>query len=260
MKIFLLNSSGNVGKSTIAREVFAPRMKDALIVEIETVNSSSAKFPNLQTKKYKADDDFTQIYMDLIENENVIVDVGASNLSAFWTEMSKFAGVATLFDLFVVPTRSNDKIQEDTYKTIRFLRSEGIDDGSIKVIFNGVEHGVERDFEMLLSVDFAFDTSLYLDKNESLFNDLGFLRQTIADIYTPDTEKYKSKILKEKDPAEKIRLLKMDLANRMAAPVKERMDYIFETVTGLKSEWDDTDQNEAEAETEGATNEDDEDL
>ena len=76
MKVFILNSSGNVGKSTIAREVFASRMQDALIIEIETVNSSSAKFDSINTKKYKANDDFTHIYMDMIENENVIMDVG----------------------------------------------------------------------------------------------------------------------------------------------------------------------------------------
>jgi len=233
MKIFILNSSGNVGKSTIAREVFASRMDNALIVEIETVNSSSAKFSSINTKKYKADDDFSTIYMDLIENENVIVDVGASNLSTFWKEVSKFAGISTLFDLFIIPTRSNDKIQEDTFKTIRFLHSEGIDDSTIKVIFNGVENTVERDFEMLLSVDFPFDESLYIDKNESLFNDLGFLRLTIEDIYTSDTEKYKNQILKEKDVANKLKLVKMDLANRMAVPVRARMDYIFSRVTGI---------------------------
>ncbi len=237
MKVFILNSSGNVGKSTIAREVFASRMQDALIIEIETVNSSSAKFDSINTKKYKANDDFTHIYMDMIENENVIMDVGASNLSAFWVEMSKFAGIAELFDFFIVPTKSNDKIQEDTYKTIRFLRSEGIEDEKIKVIFNGVENGVERDFEMLLTADFAFDTTLYLNKNESLFNDLGFLRQTILDIYTPDTETYKEMILEEKDPTEKFKLIKRDIANRMAVKVKEKMDYIFEETIGLKSCW-----------------------
>jgi len=237
MKIFILNSSGNVGKSLLARELFYPRLEDAKIIEIETVNSGSSGFENLNIKKFKADDDFMDIYMEIIENENLILDVGASNLAAFWEETSKFAGVNTLFDLFVIPTGVRGKLQEDTYKTIRFLRSEGIPDDKIKVIFNGVENSVENDFEMLLSVDFNFDTSLYIRKNESLFNDLGFLKKTIRDIYNPDINCYKSQILSEKDQREKLRLVKMDLSNRQAVNVKQQMDYVFWTVTGKKSAW-----------------------
>ena len=258
MKIFILNSSGNVGKSLLARELFYPRLKDAKLIEIETVNSDSSNFDSLNITKFKADDDFMEIYTEIITNENLILDVGASNLAAFWEETSKFAGINMLFDLFVIPTGVRGKLQEDTYKTIRFLRSEGIEDEKIKVIFNGVENSVESDFEMLLSVDFNFDTSLYIRKNESLFNDLGFLKKTIKDIYNPDIDCYKKHILEEKDPKEKLRLVKMDLSNRQAVNVKEQMDYVFSEVTGQKSAWvSDTDKKEINKKKEI---EDDEDL
>lgn len=258
MKIFILNSSGNVGKSLLARELFYPRLKDAKLIEIETVNSGSSSFDSLNITKFKADDDFMEIYTEIITNENLILDVGASNLAAFWEETSKFAGINMLFDLFVIPTGVRGKLQEDTYKTIRFLRSEGIEDEKIKVIFNGVENSVESDFEVLLSVDFNFDTSLYIRKNESLFNDLGFLKKTIKDIYNPDIDCYKNHILKEKDPKEKLRLVKMDLSNRQAVNVKEQMDYVFSEVTGCKSAWvSDTDKKEINEKKEI---EDDEDL
>ena len=39
MRIFVLNSSGNVGKSIVSREVLYPFMENAKIIEVETVNS-----------------------------------------------------------------------------------------------------------------------------------------------------------------------------------------------------------------------------
>jgi len=237
MKIFILNSSGNVGKSLLARELFYPRFEDARILEIETVNSGSAKFTNLNIDKFKATDDFSEIYMKILETENVIVDVGASNLSAFWEAISEFAGVGDLFDIFVVPSRSTEKIQTDTYKTIDFLRSEGIEDERIKVIFNDVQKSVESEFEVILNAPFPFDTDLSIMSNVSLYNDLGFLRKTIADIYTPDINTYKVQILEAKEPKDKLALVKVDLANRQAQKIKVQMDSVFEGVTGLSPIW-----------------------
>jgi len=237
MKIFILNSSGNVGKSLLARELFFPRLENCKIIEIETVNSGNSDFDSLNVSKYKADDDFTDIYMDILENDNVILDVGASNLALFWDKMSEFAGVDTIFDIFVVPTGVRAKLQEDTYKTILFLQGEGIPNEKIKVIFNGVENTVSEDFKMLLSVDFDFDEELFIRKNEVLFNDLGFLKKTIKDIFQEDVNYYKSLILNETDKKQKLLLIKTDLSNRQSATMKKQMDLVFEKVTGLESAW-----------------------
>jgi len=237
MKFMVLNSSGNAGKSLLSRELLYPRLLDTKIVEIETVNSGGSKFESLNILKFKGDGDFTDVYMEILENENIILDVGASNLTRFWESMSTFAGVETLFDYFIVPTSTRGKIQEDTFKTINFLHSEGIPTEKIKVVFNEVVASVKQDFEVLLSVDFPFDDNLYIKKNESLFNDLGFLKKTIFDIYNPDLDFYKPLFLKEKDGKEKLRLIKMDLANRQAQIVKERMDSVFESITGEKALW-----------------------
>lgn len=44
MKFFVLNSSRNVGKTTITRELIYPFIESPKIIEIETVNSSSEHF------------------------------------------------------------------------------------------------------------------------------------------------------------------------------------------------------------------------
>jgi len=237
MKIFVLNSSGNAGKSLITRELFYPRMENAKIIEIETVNSGGNAFSCLNIQKYKGDEDFTSVYMDVMENENLILDVGASNLTVFWENMKQFAGVEETFDYFVIPTSSSQKIQEDTFKTIEFLRSEGIPDEKIKVIFNKVSTTVQQDFEVLLSVDFPFSEELYLKNNEALFNDLGFLKKTIFEIFNPDINGYKAQIMSAKTGEERLKLVKMDLSNRQAQKIKVRMDAIFEEITENKALW-----------------------
>jgi len=41
MKVVVINFSGNVGKSTIAAHLLKPRMNDAKIFSIETLNVSA---------------------------------------------------------------------------------------------------------------------------------------------------------------------------------------------------------------------------
>jgi len=233
MKFFVLNSSGNVGKSLISRELLYPRLEDSLIIEVETVNRGSKEMSHLNVEQFKSGDDFMNLYLKLMEIENVIVDVGASNLAVFWEQMSEYAGIESLFDLFIIPTVPGDKEMTDTYKTILFLRSQGINDSKIKVIFNRIKNTVENDFSVLLSADFDFDTTLAI-KESSLFKDLGFMKQTIADIYNPNLDYYKSQILSAKEPKEKLLLVKKDLANRMAVKTKEDLDYIFSSISGLE--------------------------
>lgn len=231
MKICVLNSSGNVGKSLITRELFYSRLTDPLIIEVETVNKGSKEIGHLNVTQFKSGDDFTNLYLKLMEIENVIVDIGASNLANFWEQMSAFDGVVGLFDKFVIPTTSGDKEMTDTYKTIAFLRSQGIDDSKIDVVFNRVKSSVQNEFQILLSADFDFDKDLYV-KESSLFKDLGLMKQTINDIYNEDLNFYKPLILSETDPREKLLLVKKDLSNRMAHTIKYNLDAVFKMITG----------------------------
>jgi len=234
MKIMTLNSSGNVGKSMIARELLYPRFEDALIIEVETVNKSSKDFGGgLNVWQFRPGGQYDELYLKIIENENVIVDVGASVLSEFWSEMSAFAGLEMLFDRFVVPTTSDEKQLTDTYKTIRFLRANGIDDEKIKVVFNRVKKSVDAEFSALLKADFDFDESFWIHESP-LFSELGLIKKTVADIYNPDLDYYKKKILAAADPKEKVVLLKSDLSNRMAHKVIENFDDLFTRITGEK--------------------------
>ncbi len=242
MKAMVLNSSGSVGKSTITRELFAPRLDNPLIIEVEGQNTSTKDFLDKKGKKYfdlkVFDGNFENLYLDLIENEDVIVDVGASQLENFFVELDKIAGVEMLFDYFIVPTIPTDKAQNDTIKTLVFLQNKGILLDKIKVIFNAVKNSVEQDFDILIKAaknfGFDLDTELYIRENK-VFNELGLMRKTLADIYCSDLNYYKDKIINERDSAKKLAYVKIDMANRMGHTAIDDLDFVFEKITGQKS-------------------------
>lgn len=234
MKFFVLNSSGNVGKSTITREVLYSFMPSAKIFEIETVNSSSTGF-NIDVEKITDFTNFEDIYLKFLENDDLILDVGASNLSAFCNKLMEFAGVETLFDYFIIPTIPNEKVATDTARTVLFLQSLGVPNEKIKVVFNGAD--TISEFEILLlqeeKINYKFDKSLFVPKS-NLFKELGILRKTINEIYCENVDIYKNDILKA-EAKDKLRLIKTDLANRMAVAIYPKLKEIYELITNVKA-------------------------
>lgn len=262
MRFFVLNSSGNVGKTTVTRELLYSFLDNPKIIEIETVNSSSEHFKSMNVEKIEDFTNFEEIYLKIIETDNLIVDIGASNLSAFMEKISEFAGVETLFDLFIIPTVAGDKVATDTARTILFLKELGIEDEKIKVIFNNALNIEE--FDILLKqekrLDFKFDRDLFIPKSK-LFMELGIIRKTINEIYNEDVNAYKELILNA-EPKEKMRLIKQDLCNRMAVSIYPTLRTIFEKITGLEavSNVAEIEANKAETKNENSISDDDEEL
>ena len=232
MKIMILNSSGNVGKSTIT-SLFSTKMESTKIIEVETVNKGNSEVAGLDVFKFDSKDNFADCYEQIVMNENVVLDIGASSLGNFMDSLAEYAGIETLFDVFIIPSISDDKIQTDTFKTIQFLRALEVEDSKIKVIFNRVKNTVEAEFSDLLNAPFDFDTSLFI-KESSVFKELGFLRLTADEVFHEDAMYYTQKMLIEKDTKQKAMFLKMDLTNKMLHKTKENLDYIFEKTTGEK--------------------------
>jgi MinD superfamily P-loop ATPase len=67
MKICILNGSGKIGKSSIAREVFYTNMEDCILYEIESNNSGSDKFNLDNYFKIAASGFDEDIYSDLLK-------------------------------------------------------------------------------------------------------------------------------------------------------------------------------------------------
>ncbi len=240
MKIVVLNSSGNVGKSTITKEFLYPRLTDALIVEIETINASNINNGRLNITRYDVNEDISDLYMKCIENENIIVDIGASNLSAFFEKVLDFEGFLDMFDYFVIPSVSTIKETEDTIKTILFLQNIGVAEEKIKVIPNKVKNDVDIEFSVLFkNTPIEIDKTIFI-KESKLFSDLALLKMDIKEVYQDDLDFYKPKIIDAETPKEKMRFIKMDMCNRMAHSLIKNFDEMFENLFGVSSQKGDT--------------------
>ncbi|MFM9428021.1 MinD-like ATPase involved in chromosome partitioning or flagellar assembly [Variovorax sp. GrIS 2.14] len=136
MKICVLNLSGNVGKSTLAVHLLAAYAPGARIVSVESVNATAANdVQGLDVEALSASR-FKEIFREIMMGDNVIVDVGASNVAAFMTEMKRFKSAVGEFDLVLVPTVPADKQQRDTIATIDWLHDLGLDAHKVRVVFN----------------------------------------------------------------------------------------------------------------------------
>lgn len=135
-RIVVLNTSGNVGKTTIAIHLLSAFRPDAKYISVENFNNSEARdVESLLLEEIKASD-FRHIYRQLMLEDDVIVDVGASNVEKFMEELTKYQSAVKQFDMIVIPTVPDSKQQKDTIETIEWLNKLGVPGNKIRVIFN----------------------------------------------------------------------------------------------------------------------------
>lgn len=229
MKIGVINFSGNVGKSTVARHLLAPRMNNAQIISVESINSDGTEEDAVRGKQFG----------DLIEAlalmDNVVVDIGASNVEDFISRMAQYRGSHEDFDYFVIPTVGKQKQQRDTISTIDALTELGIPAKKIRVVFNMVEieDAPERVFSGIFEYAAAEKTFTLRPDAVIHMNDIyGKLRgseQTIADILS-DPADLKEQLKAAKDADEKLRISRQIGVKRLAAGVTEELNAVFKAL------------------------------
>jgi MinD-like ATPase involved in chromosome partitioning or flagellar assembly len=136
MKICVLNLSGNVGKTTLTAHLLGAFRPQAKIISVESVNHTDATNIDSLTIEELNAHRFRDIYRELMMSDDLIVDVGASNVAVFMDELMKYRSAAGEFDMIVVPTVPADKQQKDTIATIEWLHQLGIEGHKIRVVFN----------------------------------------------------------------------------------------------------------------------------
>ena len=120
MKVAVINFSGNVGKTTIARHLLAPRIAGAEVIAIESINADDGQASALRGSQFGE----LQEYLQTVDN--VVVDIGASNVEELLSLMRKYRGSHEDFDYFVIPTVPALKQQQDTIATLAELARIGI--------------------------------------------------------------------------------------------------------------------------------------
>jgi hypothetical protein len=155
MKIVVAGISGNLGKSTLAAHMLVPRMNNAKLIIVESINQDTKDLVG-DSEKIRGEE-FRRIYVELVLNNDLVVDVGASNAEAFFEGLSSFNQGYDEVDLFVIPTVPGAKEQAESILTARMLAAMGVEKNKIKIVFNRVKRSVEDEFPDIFNAATAFD-------------------------------------------------------------------------------------------------------
>ncbi len=145
-KIAVLNNSGNVGKSTVCQTFLMPRIANAELIRVETINNDG-----LEEKGVSAHN-MTQV-IEKIDNSSIsVIDIGSSNIENFMSGLKRNKGSHEDIDFFLVPTTPEVKQQKDTISTIDDLLDMNIQHENIGLLLNKVDDRAEldRQFKTLL--------------------------------------------------------------------------------------------------------------
>lgn len=233
MKVAVINFSGNVGKTTVAGHLLKPRMGDAPIYSIESINAG-ADSDGLEVEKMKGKK-FGALVDELMTLDSAIIDVGASNVEDFLKLMQQYNGSHEEFDYFVVPVVKEKKVQADTVNTIRALQSLGIEKQRIRVVFNKVEmdESVHDDFAALYGLaesekSCVIRLGAVIYANE-IFERLKAVGKSLGEINADKTD-YRAQLREAKDDAEKEMCVQMVALKRLAVTANKNMDDVFKAV------------------------------
>jgi hypothetical protein len=236
MKIAVINFSGNVGKTTVARHLLLPRIARAELVAVESINADDDQGQALRGRQFAE----LQEYLQTVEN--VVVDIGASNVEELLTLMRRYRGSQDDFDCFVVPTVPALKQQQDTIATLVELTRLGVPASRVKLVFNMAEDelDVSRAFDPLLSFVAArpiaeADTRRRLGTNE-IYERVKGSGADIAALVDDPTD-YKALIAKARSTDDKLTLAQKLATRRLASGVLPELDACFAAL-GLAGEGD----------------------
>lgn len=122
MRILVFNSKGGCGKSLVAREIIAaPKATDFVIAEIDELNRTQASYKEcfkavLQLSK----ETVKELLIYLNEHENIVIDVGADNLSATLQDFVQF-NLFEDIDKVVIPLGPGRTDCENALKTYQAI-------------------------------------------------------------------------------------------------------------------------------------------
>ena len=229
MKVAVINFSGNVGKSTVARHLLPARLNNAEVIPVESINSDGTDETAIRGKQFGE----LQEYLQTLDD--AVIDIGASNVEDFVKLMKQYKGSHEDFDFFVVPTVPATKQQRDTISTVEALANLGVPAKKIRLLFNMVdlEESPERIFSGLFeyqreSKSFTLKPEAVIHVND-IYGKLKGSKTGIREILADETD-YKERIKTAKDADEKLHFAQMLSIKRLAAGVSEELDAVFKAL------------------------------
>jgi hypothetical protein len=226
MKLAVINFSGNVGKTTVARHLLATRMPGCQIVAVESINADDGQPVMIRGRQFAQLQDFLQ------SADNVVVDIGASNVEELLRLMRRYRDSQEDFDGFVVPTVPARKQQQDTAATLSELAGIGIPPERLRVVFNQVDDDspIDLTFETLLA--YCASTGIAHPNPAAViaFNEVYALvrgtGQSLAELAADSTD-YKALIARAGSQSDRLALAQRLATRRLARGVIPELDGCF---------------------------------
>lgn len=233
MKIIVAGISGNLGKSTLSAHMFVPRMKNAKLLVVESINQDTQGLVD-DSEKIRGEE-FIKIYTQLVVNDDIVVDVGASNAEAFFEGLSSFDNGYDEVDLFIIPAVPGVKEQAESVLTARMLEAMGVDKNKIRIVFNRVKRNVEDEFQVLLHKAAELDCFIANPEcivyENDIFEDLADLKLPLSkacDMALNDLESLKSGLIRAaNDPEEFLLSVKKLNVAKKAVNTSAQLDKAF---------------------------------
>ena len=226
MKLAVINFSGNVGKTTVARHLLAPRIPGCQVVAVESINADDGHPKTIRGRQFAQLQDYLQTVND------VVVDIGASNVEDLLALMRRYSGSHEDFDTFVVPTVPARKQQQDTTATLAELARIGVPATRIRLVFNQVEDDgpIEQVFDTLLAYCAASGvvqprTAACMSQNE-VYSRVRHADQSLLELAADATD-YKAEIAKAASASEKVALAQKLATQRLARGVVPELEACF---------------------------------
>ncbi|VVE18701.1 MULTISPECIES: hypothetical protein [Pandoraea] len=237
LKLLVIHSTSMVGKSTTVATLLHPRLESPRVFSVEEQNQDAARY-GIDVTRYHASE-FKRLMEDVeLETNDLIVDVGASQYAEVMNAFDHGRGVINDFDVVIVPTTPNGRVQEETLTTIESLRQVNLQMDKLRIIFNRAAvlkgRNLERQFEDVIA-------HLFSEKQIPYYKDLVLFESPIhADLREAglsfrqienDHTNYRQALdeAKKLDPrgSEILRLVRMLALQRAVARAKEDLDHAF---------------------------------
>ncbi|OQR35349.1 hypothetical protein BWR15_15570 [Pseudomonas sp. T] len=184
-------------------------------------------------------EEFKKIYLEMVMNDDLVVDVGASNSEAFFEGLASFEAGYDEVDLFVIPVVSGAKEQAESILTAKALRAMGVDKNKVVVVFNRVKRSVCEEFPEVLHaaevVGFIADPRCMVFEND-IYADLIDLKlnlQSACDDVAHRVDEIKSDLRKFSSDLDLYQTLvrKLNVAKKAGTTVSQ-LDDAFRALCG----------------------------
>ncbi|MEX3968146.1 StbB family protein [Paraburkholderia sp. EG286B] len=235
MSIAIVNCSGNVGKTTVTRELLAPRLPHMSVRQIESINTDDSAGPRVEVMIAAR---FDELHDELMRGNDLLVDIGASNVEEYLNRLDGAKGAQEDYACFIVPVEPESKQMKDTIKTINLLEDLGVGPARIRVLLNKVELvksetrdvTLRRYFGQLFELHekegtFELDQEALIPKND-VFTHAAAAGRTIHDIATDGVD-YKAQLIETTTASEKDRLVRLVGLKRKALSIQPLLDQAF---------------------------------